>query len=83
MEIETVRVTPAMLPPTISTTPNSPSVWAKLRIAPVAIPRSESGTMTRRKVAARDTPRHQDASRSLRSTPAKAAATGCTVNGKL
>src|ERR1019366_5742117 len=61
MEIETVRVTPAMLPPTISTAPNSPSVWAKLRMAPVAMPGNESGTITRRKVAARDTPRHQEA----------------------
>ena len=55
MEIETVRVTPAMLPPTISTTPNSPMVWAKLRMAPVAMPGSDSGTITRRNVAsARD-----------------------------
>ena len=36
-----VRVTPGMLPPTIRTTPNSPSVWAKLRTTPVRIPAHE------------------------------------------
>ena len=34
-------------------------------------------------VAIRETPRHQDASTSLRSTAPNAAATGCTVNGRL
>src|ERR1035438_5119957 len=50
MEMETVRVTPAILPPTMRTTPNSPMVWAKLRMAPVAIPERASGTTTRRKL---------------------------------
>ena len=78
-----MRVMPARLPPTISTTPNSPSVCAKLRIMPVTMLGMESGTITRKKVAARETPRHQEASISLRSTAAKPEANGCTANGRL
>ena len=33
--VEITRVCPGILPPTIRTTPNSPMVWAKLRIAAV------------------------------------------------
>ena len=35
-----------MLPPTMSTTPNSPTVCAKLRTTPVRMPVSESGRTT-------------------------------------
>src|SRR6266404_364270 len=83
MEIEIVRVSPGMLPPTIKTTPNSPTVCAKLKTTPARMPLQESGTMTRKKVAQRDTPRHQDASTKRRSTPANAAMKGCTANGKV
>src|SRR6266496_1538329 len=50
MSIETVRVTPSMLPPTISTTPNSPRVCAKLIMTPVTTPATDSGRVIRRKV---------------------------------
>src|SRR5437867_1328726 len=83
MEIEIVRVTPGMLPPIIKTTPNSPRVWAKLRIIPVKRPGHAIGTTTRKKVPTWDTPRHQDASTRRRSTPANAATKGRTANGKL
>src|SRR5277367_1497389 len=43
MSIETVRVPPARSPPTISTTPNSPIVCAKLRTTAVTTPGLESG----------------------------------------
>ena len=38
---------PGMLPPIISTTPNSPTVWAKPRMAAVRKPGRASGTATR------------------------------------
>ena len=79
--MDTVRATPGRLPPTISTTPNSPSVCAKLRTMPVTSPRTESGTTTRRNVASRDTPSDQDASSSRRSTDANSALNGWTANG--
>src|SRR5207248_2879740 len=80
MEIDTVRVTPGMLPPTMRMTPNSPSVWAKLRITPVSTPAHASGRAIRRKVPSRETPRHHDASTKRRSTPANAAENGRTAN---
>src|SRR6266849_830759 len=48
--MDTGRVTPGRVLPTISTTPNSPSVWAKLRRMPVTRPRTDSGITTRRNV---------------------------------
>src|SRR5229473_6810905 len=53
MSMATVRVTPGMLPPTMSTTPNSPTVWAKLKAVPVINPGTESGSTTRGKGAER------------------------------
>ena len=47
------------------------------------MPGIASGTRTRRNVARYDTPRHHEASSSLRSTAANPAATGWTVNGRL
>src|SRR5216683_3552780 len=83
MEIETVRVSPGMFPPTIKTTPNSPTVCAKLKTTPLRMPVQESGTMTRKKVPQRETPRHQDASTRRRSTPANPVMKGRTANGRL
>ena len=64
--IETVRVTPGRLPPTISTTPNSPTVCAKLRTTPAITPSIDSGSVTRRNVRSRDAPSVAEASRSER-----------------
>src|SRR5229473_3176222 len=72
--METVRVDPGRLPPTMRATPNSPTVCAKLRTMPATIPGRASGTTIRAKVRARDAPRHHAVSIRLRSTAAKAAA---------
>src|SRR5437016_11693555 len=72
MSIETVRVTPGMLPPTMSTTPNSPMVWAKLRTTPVTTPAIDNGNVTRTNVANRDIPSVHEASTSFGSTAPKA-----------
>src|SRR6266576_392788 len=72
--METVRVTPGMLPPTISTTPNSPMVWAKLSAVPVTRPDIESGRMMWKNVRRRDAPRVADAASKRRSTVPKWAA---------
>ena len=53
---------PGRLPPTISTTPNSPSVCAKLSTMPVTRPRTDSGSTTRRNVVE---PRHAERPRRL------------------
>src|ERR1051326_3270062 len=50
MSMETVRVTPGIFPPTISTTPNSPRVCAKLSTAAAITPGIESGRIISRKV---------------------------------
>src|SRR5207245_11534069 len=72
MSIETVRVTPGMLPPTMSTTPNSPMVWAKLRTTPVTTPAIDNGNVTRTNVASRDIPRVHEASTNYGFTCTKA-----------
>src|SRR5713101_1640460 len=78
-----VRVTPGMLPPTISTTPNSPSVCAKLRANPVTSPAFESGSTIWRNVCAGEWPSDAEARSSLASTAPNDAANGCTANGRL
>ena len=72
-----------MFPPTISTTPNSPMVWAKLSATPVTSPEIESGRITRKKVFVREAPSVAEAAMSLLSTAEKDAAKGCTANGRL
>src|SRR5215475_10833723 len=67
---------PGRLPPTIRTTPNSPSVCAKLRTTPVTTPSSESGSSTRKNVRQRDAPNVADASSRLTSTCENADAIG-------
>ena len=70
-----------MLPPIISTTPNSPTVWAKPSTAPLTKPGRASGTATlqnashgvARNVAATSSGRSPKASKALR--------IGCTTNG--
>src|SRR5207245_11798562 len=72
-----------MLPPTMSTTPNSPIVWAKLRTTPVTTPAADKGKVTRKNVANRDIPSVHEASTSFGSTDPKADAKGWTANGRL
>src|SRR5678816_2151692 len=83
MSIETVRVTPGIFPPTISTTPNSPMVWAKLRATPVTNPDRDKGKMTRKHVRIREAPRVCEAATSRETTAENEAAKGPTANGRL
>src|ERR1700688_4999638 len=83
MLIDSVRVTPGMLPPTISTTPNSPIVCANVSATPVTSPENDKGTITRQKVRNFDTPSTADAFRSRESTAENEAANGCTAKGRL
>ena len=52
-----MRVTPGMSPPIMSTTPNSPTVWAKVRTAAVRKDMRESGRVMRRKTVQGEAPR--------------------------
>src|SRR5215475_1682547 len=72
-----------MLPPTMSTTPNSPMVCAKLRAIPVIKPEVERGTKTRQKVRNFDAPNTSDADNKRESTDASDDANGCTAKGML
>src|ERR1700692_588911 len=83
MSMETVRVTPGILPPTIRTTPNSPMVCANAKTTPAISPGTERGTTTRKKVRAGEAPSVAEAASSLRSTEENAAVKGCTANGRL
>src|SRR5215469_11505476 len=83
MSMETVRVTPGMLPPTMRTTPNSPIVWAKDSTVPLIRPADESGAITRMKVRNGDAPSVADAAISLESTEENEAVNGCTAKGRL
>src|SRR5262245_125790 len=81
--MDSVLVTPGILPPTMSTTPNSPTACAKVKTSPVRMPGQDSGKATRRNVPDRETPRHHDASTRRRSTAAKAEVNGRIANGML
>src|SRR6267143_499234 len=78
-----VRVTPGILPPTMSTTPNSPSVCAKLSANPVTSPAFERGSTMRRKVCTGEWPSDAEARSRLESTAPNDAANGGTANGRL
>src|SRR6266516_2770096 len=81
--MERVRVAPGILPPTMSTTPNSPRVWAKVKTMPVTTPETESGKITFAKVRSFETPSDIDAASKRASTAENDAAKGCTANGRL
>src|SRR5271157_5310967 len=83
MSIEMVRVTPGIFPPTISTTPNSPSVCAKLSVNPVDNPALERGSTTRRNVWIGELPRDAEARSRAESTAPNDEANGCTAKGRL
>ena len=78
-----VRVSPGMLPPTISTTPNSPSVCAAVRATPPSRPGHASGNSIRAKVRQLPSPDTQAASRSELGMDAKARWMGCAMKGRL
>src|SRR5660397_211805 len=83
MEMDSVRVRPGMLPPTISTTPNSPTVCANVSTAAVSRPGREGGATPGAAGPSRHAPSTVDASRSRGSTAANAPSRGCTANGRL
>ena len=75
-------MTPGRLPPIISTTPNSPTVWAKVRIEAVRNPGAASGTATEKKASSGEA-RSVAATSSGRSpTASKAVCNGWTMKGK-
>ena len=81
MAMETTRVSPGMLPPIISTTPNSPTVCANVRTQAVTNPRKESGTATVKKASRGRARRLAAASSGPGPTAANAPWSGCTMNG--
>ena len=81
--METVRVTPGMFPPIISTTPNSPIAWAKESTIPATIPEMDKGKIMLKKVRNFDAPKVAEAAINLASTVANDAAKGWTAKGRL
>ncbi len=83
MAIDSTRVRPGMLPPIISTTPNSPTVWAKPSTAPdeEAGPSQRQGDGEESAARARRAawPRLRAAGRPW---PRKALRIGCTTKGR-
>jgi len=82
MEMESVRVTPGMLPPIISTTPNSPTVWVNASTAAVNRKGRTNGSNTRTRILPRPGDRSSAASRMSRSTERKPEVMGCTAKGQ-
>ena len=80
---DSTRVAPGMLPPIISTTPNSPIVWANVRTKADKRPGQASGSSIRRKVSQGVMPLTQAASRTSAGKASKARCIGCTANGRL
>ena len=78
-----VRVSPGMLPPTISTTPNSPRVWTNVSTQADTTPGQASGSSTRQKVCHALRPLTWQASISGRGMDSNARCMGCTMNGTL
>src|SRR6056300_272200 len=76
-----VLVSPGMLPPTISTTPNSPSVWANVKTTAVNTPGHTSGNSTRQNACQVDMPQQAAASRQSWCSFSNTRCMGCTANG--
>ena len=72
-----------MLPPIISTTPNSPSVWTKVSTIADRMPGQASGSSTRQKVCQPLSPHTAAASARFSGIASKARCTGCTMKGML
>ena len=71
-----------MLPPIISTTPNSPTVWAKPRMAAVMKPGFASGTATLKKASSGEARRVAATSSGRSPMASKAFCIGCTTKGR-
>ena len=83
MAMAMVCVSPGMLPPTISTTPNSPSVWAKVSTMAETTPGQASGNSMRRSMRRGDMPQHSAASRTSGAIASKARCIGWMAKGRL
>ncbi|EWS57426.1 hypothetical protein Y695_04827 [Hydrogenophaga sp. T4] len=70
-----------MLPPTMSTTPNSPTVWAKLMMTPVTSPGRHSGSTTLKNVSSGEARRLAATSSGRLPMASMALCTGCTMKG--
>ena len=70
-----------MLPPIISTTPNSPTVWAKPRMVAVTKPGRASGSATLKKLSHGPARSVAATSSGRRPMASKALCTGCTTKG--
>ena len=70
-----------MLPPTISTTPNSPTVWAKPNSVAVSSAGFDSGSTTLMKRSNGEARSVAAASSTASSIAAKPDCNGCTTNG--
>ncbi len=70
-----------MLPPSISTTPNSPTVWAKLRMPAVTKPGRASGSTTLKNRSMGPAPSVAATSSGRSPSDSKARCSGCTAKG--
>jgi len=70
-----------MLPPIIKTTPNSPTVCAKLSTAAVMKPGRASGSATLKKRSSGEAPSEAAASSGRVPMASNARCSGCTANG--
>ncbi len=78
-----VLVSPGMLPPTISTTPNSPTVCAIVITSAETMPGQASGSSMRHNVRCQDNPQHSAACRTSTGMDSKARSIGISANGRL
>ena len=72
---------PGRLPPIISTTPNSPTVWAKVKMEAVTKPGAASGTATVKKASSGEARNVAATSIGRSPTASKAVCSGCTMKG--
>ncbi|MNQ84068.1 hypothetical protein D3C85_991880 [compost metagenome] len=78
---ETTRVLSGILPPIISTTPNSPTVWANPRMLAVMKPGLAKGSTTEKKLSQGLARRVAATSRGRLPMAVKAFCKGCTTKG--
>src|ERR1700678_2150757 len=81
--MDNVRVAPGIFPPSISTTPNSPTVWVNASTALVSTERRAIGSTTETNTFHGLAPSPAAASTSPLSTAENPATRGCTAKGKL
>ncbi len=81
MAVDITRVRPGMLPPIMSTTPNSPTVWAKPSTEPLSRPGLASGSATVQKARVGEARKVAATSSGRSPMAAKALRIGCTTKG--